>query len=201
MKKLFTLLILAALISTAALTGCNNASTQSTLDESSSQTTGTIAATEVETEAPTEAPTQAESSAIAPGSFVEHDNYKISFEMAKQYDEIQGDNEFLTATPADGKKYLVLFFEFENISDEDQYVNIYYQKAYLDDYDIDSTLLVVEPEGYSTLAGDVAPGKKLKGYVAYEVDPDWQKLEFTYTDGLSADSPSYDFVVTPDDLS
>lgn len=200
MKKLFTLFIAAALISTTALTGCSTANKS----QESSQTTGTIAATEEKTEAETEAPTKAEpeSSAIKPGNFVEHDNFKISFEMAKQYDEIQqGDSEFLIAKPDDGKKYLVLFFEFENVSDEEQNVNMLYGKAYCDDYDINSTLLMVQPEGYSTLSGDLDVGKKRKGYVAYEVDPDWKKLEFTYKDGISSKAPKYDFVVTPEDLS
>lgn len=200
MKKLFTLFIAAALITATALTGCSTANKK----QESSQTTGTIAATEEKTEAETEAPTKTEpeSSAIKPGNFVEHDNFKISFEMAKQYDEIQeGDNDLLVAKPEDGKKYLVLFFEFENISDEEQNVNMLYGKAYCDDYDIDCNYLIVKPEGYSTLSGDLPAGKKLKGYVAYEVDPDWKKLEFTYKDGISSKAPKYDFVVTPEDLS
>lgn len=139
--------------------------------------------------------------AVPLGNFIEKGNYKFSFVDAKQYDEIKDpENEFLDATPSEGKKYLVLFFEVENISSEKQNVNLFYYKAYLDDYDIDQETILVKPEGYEMLSGDLAPGKKLKGYVCYEVDPDWKKLEFTYTDGILDSDTTYDFVVTSDEV-
>ncbi len=200
--KRFILIALATAM-VFATTACGGAGTsnQETTAEETSQNTGTI---EVETEVTTEIPTTAKSTeitseAIKPGNYVEHDNLKFSFEKAIQYDKIESD--YYTAEPEDGKKYLVLFFEVENISDEDQYINIFYSKAYLDDYDIDQTSLLVEPEGYSMLSGDLAPGKKQKGYICYEVNPDWKKLEMTYRDGALNTSPTYDFVVTPDNLS
>ena len=66
---------------------------------------------------------------------------------------------------------------------------------------IDETYIFSDVEGYEDLSGDLAPGKKLKGYVCYEVNPDWQKFEFSYTDGIVSSDPTYEFVVTPDDLS
>lgn len=198
-------ILLISLVATMAISAVACAPTNNQNDESS-QKVGTIeATTEAPTEAPAEAPTEAPTVAnvvVGPGNYIEKGNLKISLESAKQYDEIKnGDDDIFTAEPKDGKKYLVLFFEAENISSEDQYINTFYHNAYLDDYDIDQTMLIVEPEGYSMFSGDLAAGKKLKGYVAYEVDPDWKKLEFTYTDGISSSSDTYEFVVTPDDLT
>lgn len=196
MKKLIIIALIAVMAFSVTACGSKN----STSDSSSSQKTGAIETTaEVTTEAVTE-PQTTVPSAVGPGNYIESGNLKISFEMAKQYDEIQ-QSEYLTAKPEEGKKYLVLFFEVENISSEEQNINMFYHKAYLDDYEIDQKALLVNPEGYDMLSGNLAAGKKLKGYVCYEVDPDWQKLEFTYTDGISSDSVKYDFAVTPDELS
>lgn len=146
----------------------------------------------------TEAPTKAVQAGIHPGSFVKQGNYKFTFEKAKQYDELV-QSEFYTDKPDDGKKYLVLFFEVENVSDEDQHINQFNFDAYEDDYGIDISFILSNPEGYSVLSGDLKPGKKMKGYAAYEVNANWKKLEVTYQ--RTGDDVKYDFVVTPDDLS
>ena len=99
------------------------------------------------------------------------------------------------------KKYLVLFFDVENVSDEDQYVNMFYWDAYADDYEIDQETLIVKPDDYDMLSGDLAVGKKMKGYICYQVDKDWEKLEATYTDGILDSNDKYEFIVTPKDLS
>lgn len=197
MKKVILITIVTAMLLTTTACGAM----RRRIKEETSQKTGTI---EFTTEAPTEEitteePTQAKIEAIKPGNYVEHDNLKFSFEKASQYDEI-GEGYFVNE-PEDGKKYLVLFFEVENISDEDQYVSVYDCEAYLDDYSIDQTILLTDVDGYDSLSSDIAPGKKAKGYFCYEVNSDWQKFELTYTDGIFSTDPTYEFVVTPDDLS
>jgi hypothetical protein len=198
MKKILIVALAAAMAIGA--TACGTKSSEN----ANSQKTGTVETTVTVTEEDT---TVADTevtlpSSVTVGNYIEGENLKFTFEAAKQYDEIQDpDNELLKSTPSEGKKYLVLFFEVENISSEEQNVNMFYQKAYLDDYDIDSTLLIVNPDGYGTLSGDLAVGKKLKGCVCYEVESDWQKLEFTYQDGITSNSETFDFVVTPSDLT
>ena len=197
MKKRMMLIALAAamVIGTTACSGITPTQT------SESQITGTIETTVETTEATTEAVTTAPvEEAVKPGHYIEKGNLKISFEFAKQYDEIKED-EYYSDKPEEGKKYLVLFFEVENISSEEQDIDLLYTESYLDDYDINRTLLFAKPEGYDDLGGTLAPGKKLKGYVCYEVDSSWKKLEFQYQDGMFTSSPTYNFVVTPDDLS
>lgn len=189
MKKI----LLIALVATMALasTACSSSD-----NNTSKPVTGSIEAT---TETPTEEPTVAELQAQKPGNYIEQDNLKITLEKAVQYDKIESD--YISDEPDAGKKYLVLFMEAENISDEDQYINMFYTQAYVDDYEVEQDALIVEPEGYGMFSGDLAPGKKLKGYVCYQVDPDWKSLEFTYTDGILDTSATYDFIVTPDDLT
>ena len=196
MKKKIIIGLLATIMAVSA-TAC---STSGSSGSQSSQKTGaietTVKATEEET---TEGPTEPESSAIKPGNYVEHDNLKFSFQSAKTYDEIK-QSDYYSDKADDGKEFLVLFFEVQNVSEEEEHLNMFYYKAYVDDYDVDMKTLLAEPDGYSLLSGDIAKGKKMKGYVAYEVDKGWKKFELTYTDGISKSSPTYEFVVTPDDI-
>ena len=135
---------------------------------------------------------------IKPGYYIKNSKFKMSFVKAKQYNEISG-GEYLTNTPKIGKKYLVLFFEVENVSEEKQFVNSFYFNAYEDGYDISPSFLIDDIEGYSTLSGDLAAGKKTKGYIVYEVDPNWKEFEVTYQQ--LGDKETYDFALTPQDLS
>lgn len=196
MKKKIILIALAATMAFGA-TACEVSTNN---DTEPTAKTGAVEKTKEENTVTTTTSSNTEG-AVSLGNFIEKGNYKFSFVDAKQYDEIKDpENEFLDATPSEGKKYLVLFFEVENISSEKQNVNLFYYKAYLDDYDIDQETILAHPEGYEMLSGDLAPGKKLKGYVCYEVDPDWKKLEFTYTDGILDSDTTYDFVVTSDEV-
>lgn len=195
MKKKIIIALLATVMA-ISVTAC---STSGSSSSQSSQKTGAIETTVKAEEETTQKPTEPESSAIKPGNYVEHDNLKFSFESAKTYDEIK-QSDYYSDKADDGKEYLVLFFEVQNISDEEQNLNMFYYKAYVDDYDVDMKTLLAEPEGYSLLSGDIAKGKKMKGYVAYEVDKGWKNFELTYTDGLSSNSPTYEFFVTPNDI-
>ena len=133
------------------------------------------------------------------GEYVEGDTWKISLLDAKEYDSI-GD-EFYQSTPEiDGNKYLVLFFEVENVSKEDDYFNMFYMESYLDGYAIDQSLIMGNVENYESLGGDIASGKKMKGYVVYEVNPEWKELEFSYKNWVANSTKVATFVVTPEQL-
>lgn len=195
MKRVL-IVLLAAVISVSAA-GCSAAKSSGS---NPAQQTGTIAQQTSETTVTkAEETTIAEASAgIKPGSFVQNTNYKFSFEKAKIFDEISS-GEYFTNTPKDGKKYLVLFFDVENVSSKDQYVNYLYIKGYEDGYDINLSMLLGDVDGYSALTGDLAAGKKMRGYLAYEVNENWKEFELTYK--AIGDKDSYDFSVTPNDLS
>ncbi len=130
------------------------------------------------------------------GNTISGDDWKIKLESAKMYDEISG--EYYNDVPADGKKYLVLFFEVENVSNKDDHFNYFFLESYLDGYSTSSVITLNEPEGYGELAGDVAAGKKMKGCLKYEVSPSWSELEVSYKEWIGTSDKIATFVVTPD---
>lgn len=134
------------------------------------------------------------------GQSITNDKWKISFLSAKQYDCVEG--EYSTSYPEkDGNKYLILFFEVENVGKEDDYFNRLNFESYIDSYSSDEITFFGGVEGYDALTGDVAVGKKLKGYVAFEVSPDWKEVETSYVDGLWSSSKIANFKVKRADLS
>lgn len=187
MKK-YLLLALAAVLALSSF-GCTKAGKNGSYQE-----TGTLAASEVQTTA-----AKPEEGGIHAGNYLKKSKFKFSFVKAKQYTEIK-ESEFYTNTPAAGNVYLVLFFDVENVSDKNQYINPFYFKAYQDNYEVDDkSILITKIDGYSTFSGgDLAPGKKSKGYLAYELPADWKNLEVTYKEMY--DSKAYNFIVTPQDL-
>ncbi len=202
MKKII-MLVMAAVMALTAF-GCSNSDNQS----SSSLQTGTVAKDNSEVGASkADSPSKADdnssadndnSNGIKPGNYIQNDKLKFTFEKAKQYDEIKT-SDFYTATPDEGKKYLVLFFEAENVSNKNQYVNYLYFKAYTDNYETDMKALLGDVEGYKWFTGALDTGKKMKGYLAYEVDPSWKNFELKYKE--IGDKESIDFSVTPQDLA
>ena len=101
---------------------------------------------------------------------------------AYKYDSI-GEGYFVN-TPAEGKEYLVLFFDIENISTESKYVSHYDFDGYVDDVACDITGILGDIEGISDLATDLAPSKKAQGFVAFEVNKNWENFEIHYKEFL-----------------
>lgn len=99
---------------------------------------------------------------------------KLKF-TATEIEENKGTEFF---KPEDGKVFVGINFEIENISQEEQSVSsLLLFEAYVNDvkcaYSFSATCAF--PEG--TLDGDVAAGKKLVGWYAMEVPSDWKKIE------------------------
>lgn len=134
------------------------------------------------------------------GDTIEGEVWKISLLDAKEYDKIE--DEYFNDVPQDGYKYLVLFFEVENVSNEDDYFNYFYIESYLDSYSTDLKIIINKPDGYDTLTGDVSAGKKMKGCLTYEVPASgWSELEVSYKNWIGASGKVATFVVTPDVVS
>lgn len=142
-----------------------------------------------------------ESKIAGVGETVSSDNWKVTLRFAKQYKEIKSDDGLYTDKPSEGKVYLVLFFDAENISDKEDYFNPLYFSAYTNEYSSDMKLLINKPNGEENLGGNVAPGKKTKGYLAYEVKPSWTNFEITYKDGIIENSDKLSFKLNPGNLS
>lgn len=200
MKKFFALL-LAGLVALTVV-GCSTESEDSSkvisdIPESSQQSSQEDQQKEPEQSNETSEENQEGADTAKVGQSVEGPNWKISLTSAKTYEKI-GDT--FEEKPEDGKVYLICFFEVENVSDEDDYFNYFNIESYVDGYNEDISITMSDVEGMSLLTGDVAAGKKLKGYLAWEVSPEWKELEISYKDNLWTGEKAATFVVTPDQL-
>lgn len=109
-----------------------------------------------------------------------NDKWKITYLNYKSLSEING-----YAKPSDGKEFLVVFFEVENISSETQNFSLFNLDYYVDDFKTPQTIIGSQIDNAMQLgATQVEAGKKVKGYLAFEVSPDWKNLNITYNEDL-----------------
>lgn len=84
----------------------------------------------------------------------------------------------------DGKEFVIVSFELENLTDEKQiFSSMFDLDSYFDDVKEKQTVVSYNGE-QSLLSTSVEPGKKVKGYLAYQVDTSWKKLEIVYNDDI-----------------
>lgn len=84
----------------------------------------------------------------------------------------------------DGKAFVIVSFELENLTDEKQiFSSMFDLDSYFDDLKEKQTVVSYNGEK-SLLSTSVEPGKKVKGYLAYQVDTSWKKLEIVYNDDI-----------------
>lgn len=90
--------------------------------------------------------------------------------------------------PADGNVFLMVEFEIANNSDKELSISsVMSFDAYADDYALDfSFSALMEKEG-NQLDGTIAAGKKLKGWIGWEVPTDYQNVEIHFTDNVWSD--------------
>ena len=114
------------------------------------------------------------------GDTLKTDNLRIILTDALMYSSIEG--EYFTDTPAEGKEFLVFFFDIENISDESEYISSYSFSGFVDGYSVSSKHLFNTIEGVEELGADLAPGMKANGYIAFEIDTTWKEFEVHFDD-------------------
>jgi len=129
------------------------------------------------------------------GDTLSTDKFKITLNEAVMYGGIEG--EYYTDTPDTGKEYLIFFFDIQNISDESEYISYYDFSGYVDDYAASVTYLLNDVNDYEELATTLNPGTKTKGYVAFEIDENWDEFDIVYTE-LFEDEELIFSVVNPD---
>lgn len=106
-------------------------------------------------------------------------------ESAVQKDVIVTLNDVTESTgskyvkPADGNVFVLAEFTFENNSDEEISVSsILSFDAYQDKYSTSTSFsALMAKEDAEQLDGTIAPGKKMKGVVGYEIPAEFQELE------------------------
>lgn len=107
------------------------------------------------------------------------DDFRITLTDAVVYDYIDN-SEYYNALPAEGNEYLVLFFDVENITDENIYISSYDFDGYVDGYATSKEYFLNDVNGIEELNVNLPSGRKAKGYVAFEVDKTWNDFEISY---------------------
>ncbi len=108
---------------------------------------------------------------FAKGDVLETSSLKISYLDCGKYTDY---SKYLA--PDKGNKVIYATFEFENISDEDQFVSSYDFTCYADGYDCDEFYGGDE----ETLSATLSAGKKTKGTVLFEVPKDAKEITLEY---------------------
>lgn len=89
-------------------------------------------------------------------------------------------------TPSEGNVFLLANFEIANNSDSELTVSSAMSfDAYADDYALNYSIgALMEKTDSTQLDGTIAPGKKMNGWIGYEVPADWSKVEIHFTDNV-----------------
>ena len=97
--------------------------------------------------------------------------------------------------PADGKKYIMLKFEVENINEENDelYVSSLNFNAYADGVATD--IAYIGNDKYNDLSATVGKGKKAIGYIFYSVPTNAQKITVEYNADFWTDGNAIEFIV------
>ena len=91
--------------------------------------------------------------------------------------------------PSDGNVFLMAEFEIVNNSDSEVNVSSMLSfEAYADDYALNYSLGAITENSDTQLDGTIAAGKKMKGYIGYEVPKDWSTVEIHFTDDVWSDN-------------
>lgn len=98
------------------------------------------------------------------------------------YEESTG-SEF--NTPTEGNVFVLANFEIANNSDSELSVSSALSfEAYADDYSLNYSLSAMLESDGNQLDGTIAPGKKMNGWIGYEVPSDWSNIEIHFTDNV-----------------
>lgn len=78
----------------------------------------------------------------------------------------------------EGVDYLFLEFEYTNSTTDRHTLSTWIDwEGYVDSYSVDTS---IAPNGKNELSGEVAPGMKLKGVVAFKVPKDWKQFDLYF---------------------
>ncbi len=88
--------------------------------------------------------------------------------------------------PSTGNVFLMVEFEIENNSKSDLNISsLLCFDAYADNYSINYSFNALLETGDETqLDGTIAPGKKMRGWIGWEVPADWSEMEIHFTEDV-----------------
>lgn len=88
--------------------------------------------------------------------------------------------------PDSGNVFLIVEFLIQNQGKSSAFVSYYDFNAYCDDYQTDISFSAIM-ETKTSLSGEIAPGKKMKGELAFEVPKNWRTFELHLSTGWFSD--------------
>lgn len=87
--------------------------------------------------------------------------------------------------PSDGNVFLMAEFEIVNNTKEELGISSMLSfETYADDYKLDYSLAAIMEKEGNQLDGEIAVGKKMKGWIGWEVPQDYQAVEVHFTDNV-----------------
>lgn len=132
------------------------------------------------------------------GETVDYNGLLFTMTSVAEYEDTA---QYKMDVPDEGNTFVLLNFTIENQTGESQHINMFYEESYCDDTAIDPEMMLMNVSG-STIWGDVANGKNIKGYVAYQVPKDWQTIEFYYnSNSLNANAEKVMFKAVASDVA
>lgn len=127
------------------------------------------------------------------GTEINSEKWNVTLIDVKKYESV---GEVFTQKADDGKEFVIFYLEAANISSTDDYFNTLYFRSYVDGYITGQTLLLTDIDGYAGMSGDVAAGKKIKGYVAIQAPLGWKSIELIYDDGAFVENKVAEFAIS-----
>lgn len=114
------------------------------------------------------------------GEIAELNGVKVTM---TDFEESEGDADAFLE-PSEGNVFVIAEFEIENNSDNDINVSSMLSfEAYADDYSLNYSLSAGLLKD-SALDGTIASGKKMKGWIGWEVPEDYSNVEIHFTDDV-----------------
>lgn len=87
--------------------------------------------------------------------------------------------------PSDGNVFLMAEFEIANNTDKELAISSALSfEAYADDYALNFSFSALMEKDGNQLDGAIAAGKKMKGWIGWEVPKDYQNVEIHFTDNV-----------------
>lgn len=109
------------------------------------------------------------------------DKWKVTYTGYKTLSKVDDYTE-----AQNGKEFLIVFFDAENVSTETENFSLLNMDYYIDDVKTPQTILGTYIDGRLQLgAAAVESGKKVEGYMAFEVSPEWRKVDISYNEDFT----------------
>lgn len=127
-------------------------------------------------EAPEGDAKQEKGNEVEVGGTFEKDGLKITINNA-DIEFTDYNDEYSVYAPADGMKYIMVSFTFENTGNSDQYVSIYDFDCYADNTACEQAYL---PDESDFINANLSPGRNISFQTYYSVPVDAQSIELEY---------------------